>query len=126
MILLTALLVAQLTTYNMMQTVMPHDYAEEPASIEGSLLCPSGQVMIDGMRFACVEARKDARLDDRMLKWFERDMTSPTTMDLTDGFKAMAEMMVLRIANGPERTVALRKLLEAKDAAMRALLHPGG
>ena len=27
---------------------------------------------------------------------------------------------------GPERTVALRKLLEAKDAAVRAVVFPGG
>jgi len=27
---------------------------------------------------------------------------------------------------GPERTVMFRKLLEAKDAAVRAKLHPGG
>lgn len=26
----------------------------------------------------------------------------------------------------PERTEALRKLLEAKDAAVRAKVHPGG
>lgn len=30
------------------------------------------------------------------------------------------------IPGGPERTVALRKLLESKDAAVRATLNPGG
>ncbi len=30
------------------------------------------------------------------------------------------------LENGPEKSVALRKLLEAKDAAVRAKVHPGG
>lgn len=30
------------------------------------------------------------------------------------------------VQSGPERTVALRKLLEAKDAAVRATAQPGG
>ncbi len=34
--------------------------------------------------------------------------------------------IVETIDAGPERTVALRKLLEAKDAAVRAKLNPGG
>lgn len=36
------------------------------------------------------------------------------------------EEIVDGIKPGPERTVALRKLLEAKDAAVRARLSPGG
>jgi len=33
----------------------------------------------------------------------------------------VAEVVVISINAGPERTVALRKLLEARDAAIRAL-----
>lgn len=37
-------------------------------------------------------------------------------------FGDMAQQIVLTLPRNPERTVALRKLLEAKDAAVRALL----
>lgn len=37
-------------------------------------------------------------------------------------FGDLANTLVLRLPRNPERTVALRKLLEAKDAAVRARL----
>lgn len=37
-------------------------------------------------------------------------------------FGDMAEKIVADLPRNPERTVALRKLLEAKDAAVRALV----
>jgi hypothetical protein len=37
-------------------------------------------------------------------------------------FGEMAQNIVSTLPRNPERTVALRKLLEAKDAAVRALL----
>lgn len=37
-------------------------------------------------------------------------------------FGEMAQRMVDTLPRNPERTVALRKLLESKDAAVRALL----
>ena len=37
-------------------------------------------------------------------------------------FGEMAKKVVATLPRNPERTVALRKLLEAKDAAVRALL----
>lgn len=37
-------------------------------------------------------------------------------------FYYMAQWIVDELPNGPEKTVALRKLLEAKDAAVRAEL----
>ena len=40
-------------------------------------------------------------------------------------FGELAERIVETLPRNPERTVALRKLLEAKDAAVRALVaHP--
>jgi hypothetical protein len=38
-------------------------------------------------------------------------------------FGALAETIVNILPRNPERTVALRKLLEAKDAAVRARLY---
>ncbi len=37
-------------------------------------------------------------------------------------FSELAVLIVARLPRNPERTVALRKLLEAKDAAVRALV----
>ena len=37
-------------------------------------------------------------------------------------FGELAEQIVATLPRNPERTVALRKLLEAKDAAVRALI----
>lgn len=37
-------------------------------------------------------------------------------------FGEMAALIVTMLPRNPERTVALRKLLEAKDAAVRALI----
>ena len=37
-------------------------------------------------------------------------------------FAELADMLVVALPRNPERTVALRKLLEAKDAAVRAKL----
>lgn len=38
----------------------------------------------------------------------------------------LAEGICEFVPSGPERTVALRKLLESKDAAVRASVFPGG
>lgn len=47
----------------------------------------------------------------------------PTFLQGTSApFAALAEEIVASVPRNPERTVALRKLLEAKDAAVRAVL----
>ena len=40
-------------------------------------------------------------------------------------FQVLAKQIVDTLPRNPERTVALRKLLEAKDAAVRARLYEG-
>lgn len=42
--------------------------------------------------------------------------------EVSEPFAAMAERIIETLPRNPERTVALRKLLESKDAAVRALL----
>lgn len=64
--------------------------------------------------------------EDRMLKWFEWSHLPSELQAVSCGFESLAESIVDQIEAGPERTVALRKLLEAKDAAVRAKVHPGG
>ena len=63
---------------------------------------------------------------ERMMKWFEYKHLPPALGVVSAAFYNLAETVVLTIEPGPERTVALRKLLEAKDAAVRAKMHPGG
>jgi len=64
--------------------------------------------------------------DERMLKWFAYAHLPEHLQDVSKPFCILAADIVDFIETGPERTVALRKLLEAKDAAVRAKLHPGG
>ena len=67
--------------------------------------------------------------DDRMLKWFGFAHLPDHLQQVSKAFHDLATRLtcpVTGLAPGPERTVALRKLLEAKDAAVRAVVHPGG
>lgn len=64
--------------------------------------------------------------DERMLKWFAVDHLPEHLQAVSGRFCDCAHGIVATLKPGPERTVALRKLLEAKDAAVRAAVHPGG
>lgn len=46
----------------------------------------------------------------------------PHLQDVSRPFAALAAGVILKLPRNPERTVALRKLLEAKDAAVRAVV----
>lgn len=71
-------------------------------------------------------AVKELEMDDRMLKWFEYAHLPEHLQKISEPFHDLAANIVETIDGGPERTVALRKLLEAKDAAVRAVVNPGG
>ena len=64
--------------------------------------------------------------EDRMLKWFEYEHLPEHLQTVSAPFGLLARQLCHDVEPGPERTVALRKLLEAKDAAVRAKLNPGG
>ena len=64
--------------------------------------------------------------EDRMLKWFAYSHLPAHLQGFSKPFSDLANQITETIKSGPERTVALRKLLEAKDAAVRAALNPGG
>ena len=63
---------------------------------------------------------------DRMMKWFAWRHLPKDLQDVSQPFQSLADVLCDHLHPGPERTVALRKLLEAKDAAVRAAVHPGG
>ena len=66
------------------------------------------------------------RSTERMLKWFAYEHLPDSLKAVSRPFSELADVVIALCEPGPERTVALRKLLEAKDAAVRARLHPGG
>lgn len=59
---------------------------------------------------------------ERMLRWFRWEHLPPTLQAVSRPFGELAEHVAKTIPASAERTVALRKLLEAKDAAVRASL----
>jgi len=63
-----------------------------------------------------------AESGERMLPWFGFSHLKDTVQDVSMIFARAALDVVARVPAGPERTVALRKLLEGKDAAVRAAL----
>lgn len=65
-------------------------------------------------------------MEERMLKWFDLNEL-PESFKVTGSFYWDAAcQLCATIQAGPERTVALRKLLESREAAIRATQHPGG
>ena len=64
---------------------------------------------------------------EHILQFFEYShLPAPLGM-VSKPFGELAHQLVDKLPRNPERTVALRKLLEAKDAAVRAMLakEPG-
>ncbi|HKZ21203.1 MAG TPA: hypothetical protein VJQ57_13975 [Acidimicrobiia bacterium] len=56
-----------------------------------------------------------------ILRYFEYAHLPPRLRDVSAPFSALAQKLAVTL-EGPELTVALRKLLESKDAAVRAAL----
>lgn len=60
---------------------------------------------------------------DRMLRWFDYKQPMPPEMAVfVMVYNHLAKVICDNIEASPERTVALRKLLESKDAAIRAMM----
>jgi hypothetical protein len=73
-----------------------------------------------------VGARKEhpVKVDeqDPMLQFFRYEHLPEHLQAMSRPFGVLARQLVENLPRNPERTVALRKLLEAKDCAVRALL----
>jgi hypothetical protein len=59
---------------------------------------------------------------DHIMQFFAFAHLPENLQEVSRPFGEMAERIEATLPRNPERTVALRKLLEAKDAAVRALL----
>lgn len=58
-----------------------------------------------------------------MLQFFVWEHLPPHLQQISRPFGLLAEQMIRDLERNPERTVMLRKLLEAKDAAVRAKIY---
>lgn len=59
---------------------------------------------------------------DPIIQFFAFEHLPEHLQDVSRPFAALAYAIIDKVPRNPERTVALRKLLEAKDAAVRAKL----
>ena len=63
-----------------------------------------------------------AEQQEALLQFFDYDHLPEHLREHSRPFKELAYTLVALLPRNPERTVALRKLLEAKDCAVRAKL----
>lgn len=60
---------------------------------------------------------------DPILQFFDHQHLPAPLAAISKPFGELAQNIVLNLPRNPERTVALRKLLESKDAAVRSVLY---
>jgi len=60
--------------------------------------------------------------NEHIIQFFAYGHLPSNLQDVSRPFGELADRIVETLPRNPERTVALRKLLESKDAAVRALL----
>jgi hypothetical protein len=63
-----------------------------------------------------------APIEQPLLQYFDYGHLPPHLQAVSKEFSRLADHLVQHVAPGPERTAALRKLLESKDCAVRATL----
>jgi hypothetical protein len=57
---------------------------------------------------------------EHIVQFFKWEHLPPHLAEVSKPFAELANVVMTMLPRNPERTVALRKLLEAKDAAVRA------
>ena len=60
--------------------------------------------------------------EEPIFRYFACTYPSPKEAAVAGLFNSLAETLIFSLRRSPGRTVALRRLLEAKDAAVRAAL----
>lgn len=76
--------------------------------------------MTEQIHPAPVEFSAEEIRQDHILRYFHYAHLPPTLQQRSKPFAELARKIIDTTPRNPERTVALRKLLEAKDAAVRA------
>lgn len=62
-------------------------------------------------------------MKEPIMQYFQYDHLVGRLQEVSKPFCELAAKLVDNLPRSPERTVALRKLLESKDAAVRAALY---
>lgn len=87
-------------------------------------LTPEQEAQIDAALTATIQEALDLLAPtERMLQFFQFKHLPPHLAKISVAFAELAGRLVSELPQNPERTVALRKLLEAKDCAVRAVLY---
>lgn len=60
---------------------------------------------------------------ERMMKWLSYEHLPPEVQEIVQTYHNVGMFICHTIPAGPERTVALRKLVESKDCAVRASIE---
>ena len=76
--------------------------------------------MTDKAHPAPAEFNDEWVVTDPILRYFHYSHLPPALQAASRPFCVLARTIIETLPRNPERTVALRKLLEAKDAAVRA------
>ena len=74
------------------------------------------------VKAAVADKDTSTRPADRLEQFFVFAHLPPHLQAISKPFSELAAHIIATLPSNPERTVALRKLLEAKDCAVRALL----
>ncbi len=65
----------------------------------------------------------DPNVHEPMMQFFEFEHLPPHLKEVSAQFYNLASIIIQILPKNPERTAGLRKLLEAKDCAVRARLY---
>ena len=78
----------------------------------------------EGMtRMLTSKQRKHMHMTERMLQFFKYEHLRSDLQGVSRPFSQLANLLCDTLPSNAERTVALRKLLESKDCAVRAYLY---
>lgn len=69
------------------------------------------------------ESRQPVGQEEPILQFFDYGHLPPDLQDISRPFCQLALDMLMALPRNPERSTLFRKLLEAKDAAVRAKLY---
>jgi hypothetical protein len=72
-----------------------------------------------------VQRRGPQAMSEPIMQFFAFEHLQEPLQAVSRSFAELARALVTTLPRNPERTVALRKLLEAKDCAVRAVLFQG-
>ena len=93
------------------------------ASLHGE--CISMFYGCDELRYDdCMYAKKEEKPVNRMMRWFTYSHLSDDDMRaVSEECASLASYLNRTIPEGPEKTAGMRKLLEAKDCFVRAVIE---